>query len=184
MKSIEKQVWLTHLEEQVDQHLQEAIRFQNMPEAQLSKFSPSGGWSISQCLSHLNSYGQYYLPRLKTSLESQREAPASTSFTPSWLGAYLTRITDPKTSTKKFKAVAQHQPADTMPTQQVVAEFIDQQEELLRLLRKAGRVNVNAGRISVSIVPLLRLSIGEVLQFMVAHNERHIQQAKRLLAEP
>ena len=181
MKPIEKQAWLIRLEEQVDQHLQEAIRLQNMPEDRLGKPSASGGWSVSQCLSHLNSYGQYYLPRLKTSVESQREAPASTSFASSWLGAYLTRITDPKTSTKTFKAVAQHQPAGNMPPQQVVAEFIDQQEDLLSLLRKAGRVNVNTGRIPVSIFPLLRLSIGEVLQFMVAHNERHIQQVRRLI---
>ncbi len=180
MKTIDKQPWLIHLEQHVDQHLQEAIRFQNMDETQLQTPSPSGGWSISQCLSHLNSYGQYYLPRLKTSVENQREAPASTSFTSSWLGAYLTRITDPKTSTKKFKAVAQHQPTDNVPARQVVAEFIDQQEGMLSLIRKAGRVDVNTGRISVSIFPLLRLSIGEVLQFMVAHNERHVQQAKRL----
>lgn len=161
-------------------HIQEALQFQNMDESALCQPSATGGWSITQNLSHLISYGAYYLPRLKTGLEQQpKHIPVTQPFESSWLGAYFTRLMDPKTSRKKFKAVKHHQPTEGVNPQRVIAEFIDQQEDLLYLLRLAGTVDVNTGRIPTSIMPWLRLNLGDTLQFVITHNERHIVQARR-----
>ncbi|WP_229376354.1 hypothetical protein [Fibrella aquatilis] len=45
---------------------------------------------------------------------------------------------NPLTGRAKFKAARQHQPDQSVPVYQVVAEFINQQEELLSLLRDAN----------------------------------------------
>lgn len=180
LKVIDKKRWLTLLEDQVERHWQAALQFQNLDETKLQQPAPTGGWGVSQCLSHLNSYGQYYLPRLGKVIDQQQNNSSSNTFSPSWLGAYLTRMINPDSTKKKYKAVPKHQP-NNAPGHATVAEFIDQQEELIRLLRAVAHTNPNAGRISISVMPLLWLSIGDVLQFMVFHNERHIRQAVRSL---
>lgn len=183
MKSVEQTTWLAGLEQRVENHIEQAIQtFQNVEEGTLQKPSSSGGWNVAQCLAHLNSYGQYYLPRLKHGLASQppNERPAGT-FTPSWLGTYLTKLMDPRTGRTKFKAARRHLPADRLPAYAVVAEFIDQQEELLRLLREVQGRDLKAVKIPLSVAAWIRLPLGDVLHFLIVHTERHLLQAGRNL---
>ena len=180
MKPVNKALYLARLEQQVEGHIQEAVHyFQNLDEATLNRPSASGGWSITQCLAHLISYGQYYLPRLKQGLDNSAAQSKTNVFQSSWLGAFLARLMDPQTSRRTFKAHQRHQPAHGLSAQRVVAEFIDQQEELIRLLRQAEQIDVQAIRIPLSVAPWLRLPLGDILLFLVTHDERHIQQAKR-----
>ena len=60
---------ITMLEGEVETHLNDAVKiFQNLTSTELLKPSANGGWSIAQCLWHLNSYGDYYLPEIKSGL--------------------------------------------------------------------------------------------------------------------
>jgi hypothetical protein len=180
MQPVDKASWLYQLEEQVERHVQEAVRhFQNLDERTLCKPSPTGGWSIAQCLAHTNSYGHYYLPYLQQGLEKQSETASSDKYIGSWLGTYLIKLMDPEKSRIKFKAIKQHQPIETTNPHSVVSAFIDQQELLLRLLKIAHQTDVNKCRIPLSIAPFLRLPVGDILEFMVVHTKRHLLQAKR-----
>lgn len=180
MKPVDKASWLAALEALVEEHIQYAVQHcQNLDESTLLQPSPSGGWSIAQCLAHLNSYGHYYLPRLQQGLEMQPGTPPSDAFVSSWLGTYLSKLMDPKTSRTRFKTIKRHQPIDALNPHQVVAEFINQQEILLRLLSMARKAEVNAVRIPLSVVVWVRLPLGDILQFMVVHTKRHLLQANR-----
>ncbi|MNY65718.1 DinB superfamily protein [compost metagenome] len=97
------------------------------------------------------------------------------------MGAYFTRMMDPETGKRKFKAFKGHIPPSDLDSAAVVGEFIRQQEELLYLLRKGVEKDLDAIRIPVSILPFIRMKIGDVFQFIVAHDERHMRQAKRNL---
>jgi hypothetical protein len=61
----------------------------------------------------------------------------------------------------------------------VIAEFIEQQELLLTLVRSAAVKDIGKIRIPISIAQWIRLKLGDVFGFVAAHNERHIQQAMR-----
>lgn len=175
-----KLTWLAGLESQTEEFVHDAVAyFQNLDESILNTPSTTGGWSIAQCLGHLNTYGHYYLPRLQQEIEKEPKKPLSDKYMSSWLGAYLIRITDTQTSSMKLKAVRKHQPAGFLPAHQVVAEFIDQQETMLHLLRMAQQADVNQFRIPLSIASWIRLPLGDVLHFMVVHTQRHMIQAKR-----
>ena len=181
MKSLNKQALLQSLDDRVEQHIADAVAlFQNRDDAFLNRPSATGGWSIAQCLDHLNSYGHYYLPRMR---EKLRIAPSleKKEFTGTWMGAYFTQMMDPETGKRKFKAFKGHIPPSNLNSAAVVSEFIRQQEELLYLLRESISKDLDAIRIPVSIVPFIRMKIGDVFQFLVAHDERHMQQAKRNL---
>ena len=166
------------MEEQVESHLTDAVKkFQNLPAEVLLKSASNGGWSVAQCLWHLNSYGDYYLPKIKSGLT--KNYPANPHFKSTWLGSYFTRIMKPGPQMKKFNAFKSHLPPVEMDPHKIVAEFILQQEQLLDYLKQARQTDLNKIRIPISILKWVRLRLGDVFQFIVAHNERHLQQAKR-----
>ncbi|MBX3253092.1 MAG: DinB family protein [Chitinophagaceae bacterium] len=178
MKPVNKYLLLEDLEARVESHLADAVKiFQNLPEAALLKPSATGGWSIAQCLDHLNRYGHYYLPQIKKGLE--QKTPENDTFKSTWLGSYFTRMMEPSTGTKKIKAFRAYVPPAQLNAHAVVAAFITQQETLLTYLKNARSSNLNIIRVPVSIARFIRLKLGDVFGFIIAHNERHIQQAKR-----
>ncbi|GEO04331.1 hypothetical protein AAE02nite_19950 [Adhaeribacter aerolatus] len=184
MKPVNQEQFLNQLENKVETHLEEAIRvFQNTREETLLHPAANGGWSIAQCLDHLNSYGHYYLPYIQKGLNQSPTQPLTSTFKSSWLGNYFTRLMDPTTGTKKQKAAKIHLPAPDLDAHLVVATFIQQQETLLTYLKKAQQADLNKVKIPVSILKWIKLNIGDVLQFLIAHNERHLLQAKRNLVE-
>jgi uncharacterized damage-inducible protein DinB len=166
------------LEQVVELHLQEAIRiFQNMDEQQLLQPSVTGGWSIAQCLWHLNSYGHFYLPHIRKGLEGK--ATHNPVFKSSVIGAYFTKMMLPRENGRKYKAFGQHIPPEQPDAYSVIAEFIHQQESLLFYLNQSRQHDLNAIYIPVSISRWVKLKLGDTFQFLVTHNERHVKQAMR-----
>lgn len=181
MKTVNKNELLAKLTLMVERHLDEAtFKFKPNATAILTAPASNGGWSIVQCLEHLNTYGNYYLPRIEKGLHSFSGQPTDT-FKSSWLGMYFTNMMDVSKGTKKYKAARLHVPVPLLDAQVVLAEFVRQQQALLGYLRLAANVDLNAIKIPISIAKLINLKLGDVLQFMVMHNERHLQQASRNL---
>lgn len=187
MKKHRSQDLLENLHQQTEQHIQKAIsEWQNMPAQLLNKSLQPGSWSATQCLEHLNIYGRYYLPAIEKAIvnaENNDSNPTDT-FKSSWLGNYFTQSMMPNESgtlKKKYKTPSNARPSASPDAEKVVSEFIDQQEKLLKLLDRAAGVNLNDGRIPISIARFIRLKLGDVFMFLIAHNYRHILQAERAL---
>ena len=53
---------------------------------------------------------------------------------------------------------------------------------MLLLLHQARRINLAKIRIPISIATYIRLKLGDVFMFLIAHNIRHIKQAERAIA--
>jgi len=182
MKPVEKSRLLDLLEARVNDHIQSAVEvFQNMHSDLLLEPAEGGGWSIAQCLEHLNRYGDYYIPFIRQGLGRQNRCVTGGVFKSSLIGGWFTRMMDPDTGKKKMKAFKDYKPGRELDAHAVVAEFIRQQEVLLTCLQWARKADLNKPRIPVSILPWLTLKLGDVLQFVIAHNERHMRQAKALL---
>ena len=182
MKAISKFELLSTLERETEKHLTEAVCiFQNLPEQMLLKPASNGGWSIAQCLAHLNSYGRFYLPAINDALDRPAGNASTESFKSGWLGNYFTKMMQPGSSKKKYKSPKDHVPVVDLDAPAVIAEFIEQQEQLIIYMRKAKAVNINATRVPVSISKWVRLKLGDTFRFLIAHNERHLLQAKRHL---
>jgi hypothetical protein len=180
MKPIDKNQLLDTLEMRVNEHIQTAVEvFQNMHSDLLLKPAPDGGWSIAQCLEHLNRYGDYYIPLIRQGLSRQEDLVPGGLFKSSIIGSYFTRLMDPDMGKKKIKAFKDYKPGRDLDAHAVVAEFIRQQEMLLTCLQWARKADLRKPRIPVSILKWLKLQLGDVLQFVIAHDERHIRQARR-----
>lgn len=176
--------WLQPLQQQTETMLTQAIaQWQVLPHSVFAQAPQANSWSANECLQHLNSYGDYYLPAIEKALQ-QRSTPSTHPFKPGWLGGWFTRMmqTNPTgLPAKKMKAPKQHAPIALQPSHEVIARFIDQQEHLLQLLQQAEKANLSHIKVPISIAPMMKLQLGDVLAFLVAHNHRHVQQAQRAL---
>jgi hypothetical protein len=53
---------------------------------------------------------------------------------------------------------------------------------LLSLLHQARRIDLTKIRIPISLTKYIKLKLGDVFMFLIAHNMRHIKQAERAIA--
>jgi hypothetical protein len=174
-----------NLQQQTEELLSKAVsKYQMMSQVKMLKQPAENKWSAAQCLEHLNSYGRYYLPEIEKAITDALADNISPreQFTTGWLGNYFTNLMLPKEGKqKKMKAPKDHQPKVDLDADKAVSEFIDQQEKLLALLDKAGQVDLNKVRVPISIAKLIKLKLGDVFMFLIAHNQRHIMQVERAL---
>jgi hypothetical protein len=82
---------------------------------------------------------------------------------------------------KKMKAFKNHVPKNNLNAHEVISKFITQSEALLNLIKAANDKDINAIKIPISLTAFIRLKLGDVFQFIIAHNARHIAQAQRNL---
>lgn len=161
-------------------------RIRPQPHAALLQQPQPGSWSVVQCLEHLNSYGYFYLPRLHEAISEgeSKSLPAKPVFKSSWLGNYFTNLMKPKESgalRSKMQAPAGHRPVEQQDPETVIHAFISQQEQLLELLQRAQKVNIEKLRVATSLTSLLKLSAGDTFRFLIAHEQRHMLQALRAM---
>jgi hypothetical protein len=181
--------YLEGLQAQTERWLQKVVRdWQMLPPEQLSYHPAPGAWSAAQCLEHLNIYGRHYLPAIeKAILQGKKQGSKPTgNFKPGWLGAYFTQLMQPQQGgvfKSKMKAPKNAVPSAQPDPQRMLAEFIDQQEKMLELLRDAVSVNLNALRVPISLSPWIRLKLGDTFGFVLAHIERHVLQADRAITD-
>lgn len=182
MSTIDKKAFIADLYQRTETVLEKAIRqYQNLDEASLNFSTSSNSWSIAEVLSHLNSYGNYYLPKMEAMLQQPHELSLR-AYTPSWLGSYFINMMDANRSSKRYKAAKQHQPV-VNDAYSEVAQFINQQERMLKCLKAFETVDISRTRIAISIAKFIKLNLGDLLSFLVMHNERHVAQIKRIQRE-
>ena len=157
---------------------------QQDPEILLQQPGP-GKWSVAQIIEHLNTYGRYYLPKLREA-RKHSAAGAKLYFTPGVLGGYFTRSMKPRadgTIPNKMKAFKNHTPDQNIDSKTVLDEFERQELLLLQLLNAALNINIEKVRIPVSIAPFIKLKMGDVFAFLIAHHQRHFVQISHVLSE-
>ncbi len=182
MKKLDKLEFLNSHALQLESHLTHAIRvFQNLDEHDLNCRPAGGGWSVAECLEHLNTYYRYYLPLLEAGVLKGRKTGAG-SYAASWLGRYFQKMMDPDRGQGTYKAAARHLPVVGQSGYAVVAEFMDFQERLSKLLEEMRQIDINSVKIRTSLSALIKLNAGDTVAFLITHDERHIRQANRNLS--
>lgn len=174
--------FLSNAEVQLEAQLKEVISvFQNLPGNVLGNPAPNNGWSIAECLEHLNTYAAFYQTQLPVALEKASQTNNSAMFKHSFLGKYFINSMDPTRSKKKFKALKRHLPLNVGDTNLIISKFIQHLEDMLKILKLAQNKNLSKNCIKTSISPWIKISSGDAIQFLLTHNKRHLDQARRNL---
>jgi hypothetical protein len=146
--------------------------------------SDSTSWSALECLEHLNRYHAYYYPELLKAVTVKRN-PTS-HYTPRWLGKKFIGMIDPGKG-KKMKTIRRMNPSTGNTSSNLstttLSTFKRNQQELLTLLPMLQQNDINKKAIPLEFFKLLKISIGDAFQFIIVHEQRHVQQAVRTLQQ-
>lgn len=160
-----------------------SMAFLRMTDEQLG-FSPgSGTWSIIEIFAHLNLSNEIYIRYILPRVTLAPDWP-SDEFRSTWLGewAYEKIVPRPDGSIfrmKTSKTVLPVKPDEDL--QEVLHNFHRTCDALDDILRHSATKDLRRIRIPFHFVPFLHFSLGETLRFVIAHNERHLLQAQRMV---
>ena len=178
-----QQELLTHLEAELRAALLDIrTHFAPLGQETLRLRSAQDSWNILECLAHLNQYADDYIPGINRAIhraKARRWAPAdAVRYTAR--GRRLLRRADPQ-RTKLFKTGKRynfgHQPIEP----EVIKSLIIKCEQLLRILQSAKEVDLNRPSVEKVNAWFGKYTLGNLLEFIVLHQRRHLQQATFLL---
>lgn len=136
-------------------------------------------WSILECFEHLNRYNRFYNKAASVSIEKAKESlPHPVKST--WIGKQSIDYIHPR-NTKKLKTMKHLNPVLSNLDGSVIDEFLLHQRELLNILEKAKKVNLNTTKVPIEFFRLLKMNLGDALQFLIVHQQRHFIQLTNLL---
>lgn len=161
--------------------------FGKLSVAQLNWKPSAERWSIAQCFAHLIASNRGYLPII----ESVRSGTKKTRFVerlpvlPGLAAKLLIKSLDPA-STRRIKAPKNFEPAQSDISASVIDDFVAQQNTVIEGMKSTSHLDLE--RIVITSpavsVPLVTYSLMDAYRIIVVHEQRHLQQAKRVAAEP
>ncbi len=186
MPAYNKTSLLAYLQQQTESYLHKAIsEWQMIPHSKFALKPAAEKWSANECLQHLNSYGNYYLPAIEKAINlATKQTTGNNVFNAGWLGNYFTKLMLPTENglvAKPMKSPKDHVPLTIAESHDVIAAFIEQQEKLLQLLSLSKKIDWNKTRVPISIATFIKLKLGDTFLFLIAHQYRHILQAEKAL---
>jgi len=168
------------------QRIKEAAEFFSASDRPKLVYSPDAGkWSVVQALEHLNAYNRHYLPVIERELSSLTH-DTNAWFTSGYWGEKFTKMMRP-TNVYEIKNKMKTQKRMSFPNslnvETVVQEFIAGQDKFLQLLERAKGKDLAKIHIPISLTKLIKLRLGDTFRFLIAHEQRHMIQARNVLKE-
>lgn len=169
---------LSDLKQRTHQIITQAEELMDYSAEELNTKPSSDSWSALECIEHLNRYGDFYLPELKQRIKENR-TPASPRFKSGVLGNYFAKSLEPKEKLNKMKTFKSMDPSNSKLDKRTVQLFIDQQKQMLSILKQAEKINLSKTKTAISISKWIKLKLGDTLRVVIYHNQRHLLQALR-----
>lgn len=138
-------------------------------------------WNAEECFAHLNAQFDYYLPRIELALhksKARRWTPGEERAS-NWMGQRAIRAADPTlTPFRPRKSAKAINPSKLLKMRSdEVKIFLINLEMMLRLLRQAREVDLNRSRIKPMRWHLSSFLLGDLLEYLTVHAQRHVIQA-------
>jgi uncharacterized damage-inducible protein DinB len=169
----------------VQQSLEQIQDWERFSKETLQLRPAAKAWSVAEVLEHVNSYHNHYIPAMQKGMAASSKAPAAT-FSGSWLGNYFTKLMSPQANGLPATKMPSPSPHNflgkALDPQQVLSEYRQHQHALLSLLDQAAKANLESIKIPTTLSKWVKLSLGDTLRFLLAHQRRHAFQVERTLS--
>ena len=153
----------------------------NLSEEQFAWSPGPKRWSMAQCFDHLNSTARAFVPAIDKAVADARARGLTGSgpFGCSLLERLVLRSTEPPPG-MRFMAPRVLVPASGRPMAVVLGEFMDWQDRLDERLRLADGLDLRRARARSPAFPLFVWSLGSLFAITLAHERRHLWQARQV----
>ena len=139
-------------------------------------------WSVLECLEHLNLYGHFYIPTIKSAIMKSKTTREE-MFKSGILGNYIAESMLPKAKLNKMKTFKDKNPINSDLDKKIIDQFIAQQMQLIHLLEQSKKISLNKTKTKISISKWIKLKLGDTFRFVINHNIRHFKQIERIFAQ-
>ena len=141
-------------------------------------------WSVAQCFDHLLSSNNGYFPSIEGVLAGTKPTFwQRMPIFPGLAGKLLIKSLDPKSS-RKIKAPAKFQPAQSDISASVIDDFVDQQARIVEKMKATEHLDLEKIVITSPVAAAITYSLMDAYRIIVVHEQRHFEQAKRVTEEP
>lgn len=180
---IDNNILINDLLQRTRKATEKAKSFQQLSIEQL-RSKKGGQWSILECLEHLNLYGDFYLVEIEKRVIENKNRPGSNVFQSGLLGNYFANLMEVKDGKiTKMKSPKDKNPVNKDLTETTITRFLQQQEQLIKLLQSCRSMDLTRAKSAISLTRLIKLRLGDTLRFFTYHIERHVLQADRICRE-
>jgi hypothetical protein len=176
---------------EIDQFRQEFERLANQADAlvaplsdeEFSRHPPAGGWSVGQCIDHLNATAREYLPRLDEAIaEAIRQGMYGEGpFEYNLFGRMFAWVMEPPVRRMKAKAPEMFLPAPRKSRPEIMAAFRAYQVQYVDRLRQANGLDLARARVLSPVSTWIRIPLGSGFAVITAHERRHLWQAEQAI---
>lgn len=140
-------------------------------------------WSVGDCFAHLNESARIFLPGIDRGIEHAR-ARGMTSpgpFVYSAIERIVLRLTEPPPRLRTRAPKTLQPPIDpSRSASRVMREFMEWQAAIDERIRLADGLDLKRLRERSPAVPLFKWSLGTMLAITLAHERRHLWQAREV----
>jgi len=154
-----------------------------LSEEQATRRPAPDKWCIAECLSHLNVAVTTTLPKIDRAIaEGRARGRAATGpFRYGWFSRWMIASMEPppKRRMKTFKIFVPAPPGAQLLTM-LLPEFLKVRDQLAERVRQADGLDLGRNRVVSPVTPLLRLPLGAEFAFLLAHDRRHLWQARQV----
>lgn len=141
-------------------------------------------WSAAQCFDHLNTAGWLLLRSVEEAIQQgHAEGPyGEPPFQYGVVSRWFVHVLEPS-SGWTFDAPSLFEPdaPETLYPDEVVDEFLALQDQFADYVEAAEGLDLRRIRLGSPAIPLLRVSLGAWFEATLAHERRHLAQARRAL---
>jgi hypothetical protein len=157
----------------------------DLTDEQFNWHSAPDHWSIAQCLDHLNLTAARFLPAIDAAIDEarQRGLLSAGPFTYPMLERWFVRSQEPppRLRTRAFKAFV---PATGKPKAEIIGRFLEFQDEIGARLKRADGIDLRRAKHKSPVLPLVTWRLGTMLALTLAHERRHLWQARQVRNHP
>jgi hypothetical protein len=158
--------------------------FGNLSSQQLNWKPSPERWSVAQCFDHLITANKSYFPAIDRVLEGQRNTSVweRMPLFPSVWGKLLIKSLDPA-STRKLKAPKSFAPAQSDVSGTIIEDFVEQQKKVIEQMKATAHLDLEKIIITSPALSVITYSLMDAYRIIVVHEQRHFQQARRVMDE-
>lgn len=160
-----------------------------LPDNGWTRKPASGGWSVAECVAHLNLTAAAYRPIVTDALERARElgGPAPGRYRRDLIGFMICYAAGPlpKVAGRRIgraPTAPAFVPSGLLDRETVLAEFAAVQEEQTGWVHASDGLPIDRVKISSPFAPRLFYNLYSTLIVLARHEHRHINQAEDVLS--
>ena len=157
------------------------LEFGGLSEEELNEVPDGMQWSIARNIDHLMKVTQSYFPLIEKVRSGNYKLHfiGKFGFAVKFFGNFILKSVDPN-SVKKIKTFPVWEPVKENISGDIVRNFIEQQEELKRLINESDDLIKKGTVISSPANDAVVYKLETAFDIIITHQQRHFEQAKRI----